>query len=228
LRYAALGFAVPVLLSAASGLRGTVVDPTGAVVVGSDVAVVAKPESMAVRSTTVDATGHFRIDGLNAGEYALKISQQGFETRVIGPFRLSEGEVLDFGSVMLKLGPVPNCTHLPTVASRPAKHASLEGRVIEPDSKDVVSGARVRLSDGRGRIRTAFTDERGAFKFSNPTAGRYRLQVSRRGYRDFIVNEVEIRAGQASMFEDSLELVHCPKGDECSPNREVGTTAICL
>ena len=75
------------LLAAAAwgqaSLRGTVTDPTGAVVRGAS-AVLTRTDAFAQTSTTTDAVGEFQFSGLTSGPYELRVEAKGFKifTRV--------------------------------------------------------------------------------------------------------------------------------------------------
>jgi uncharacterized protein YfaS (alpha-2-macroglobulin family) len=58
---------------------GTVTDPSGAVVPGSDVQL-RSVASGKIRSATTDASGRFSFSGLPTGDYIVQVSQMGFKT----------------------------------------------------------------------------------------------------------------------------------------------------
>ncbi|MEQ1870568.1 MAG: TonB-dependent receptor [Vicinamibacterales bacterium] len=72
-----------------ASLRGTVVDPLGAVVVGARVE--ALRDGAAVRETTTGADGKFLIEGLAEGRYVVAATAGGFERRVSDPVWLGDG-----------------------------------------------------------------------------------------------------------------------------------------
>ena len=71
----------PALAQSAStgALAGTVTDPSGAVLVGANVAAT-NTGTGAARSTTTDANGAYKLSLLPPGEYRVKFSAQGFKT----------------------------------------------------------------------------------------------------------------------------------------------------
>lgn len=89
LRYFLISFLV--LLVAAIGawaqnagsLQGTVLDPTGANVVGASVKLI-DVATNAPRATTTDASGGYSFVQINPGAYKLEVSKDGFKTHVEG------------------------------------------------------------------------------------------------------------------------------------------------
>jgi hypothetical protein len=62
-------------------LQGRVMDPSGAVIPGASVSVQQLPRSSA-KTTMTDGAGHYRIDGLAAGDYRLTSAAPGFQAAV--------------------------------------------------------------------------------------------------------------------------------------------------
>src|SRR5436309_10116738 len=60
-------------------VRGTVTDPTGAVLPGVSVAII-NPGTGAARETATDARGGYLVAGLFPGTYELKVELSGFKT----------------------------------------------------------------------------------------------------------------------------------------------------
>jgi hypothetical protein len=85
--YRRLAIAATVILIAAAGLAraapasaisGSVKDPSGAPVAGAMVEFQAVPSGGSPKSVSTDATGAFRIPGLAAGHYRIRVAQPGF------------------------------------------------------------------------------------------------------------------------------------------------------
>ena len=62
-----------------SSIAGLITDPTGAVVSGATIQAT-DPATGITRSTVSDSSGLYSLGGLNAGDYALKVTAPGFET----------------------------------------------------------------------------------------------------------------------------------------------------
>ncbi len=67
--------------TATGTIQGTVFDPSQAVVTGADVAITRKATGE-TRTVSSDASGNYRFDLLSAGTYTVKVSKQGFSSRV--------------------------------------------------------------------------------------------------------------------------------------------------
>ena len=65
--------------TATASLQGAVTDKSQAVIAGADVTVTNKATG-AVRTTKTDATGEYRLEGLSAGVYDVKVSAKGFSS----------------------------------------------------------------------------------------------------------------------------------------------------
>ena len=61
-------------------VRGTVVDPQGAIVSGANIRLLRDNDQVAQAPT--DARGEFRFDSLPEGRYQVEVTAAGFETRV--------------------------------------------------------------------------------------------------------------------------------------------------
>ncbi len=77
-----LSLLVPVSLTAQThraSVRGTITDPSGAVIAGAGVSVT-RLETGEVRTTTTNGNGEYAISSLPAGEYEIKVNATGFGT----------------------------------------------------------------------------------------------------------------------------------------------------
>lgn len=83
-----------------ASLRGTVTDPSGALVRGAS-AVVTRLDTFVQTSTTTDAVGEFEFAGLPAGGYELRIEAKGFKTFVRAGLNLAGAARVD---IALELG----------------------------------------------------------------------------------------------------------------------------
>lgn len=83
-------------------VRGTVTDPSGAVVAGAKVAVTNVSTSVVTRTVT-DPSGLYNFQFLNLGDYTVTVSASGFTTSSIGPFRLQIDQIAQI-NVQLKVG----------------------------------------------------------------------------------------------------------------------------
>ncbi|HEV2494013.1 MAG TPA: TonB-dependent receptor [Terriglobia bacterium] len=75
-----------------STLRGTVTDPSGAVVPQAKVTVEEVGTGITARSVTTDAQGNYEVPALKEATYRLRVEAKGFETSVISDIHLAGNE----------------------------------------------------------------------------------------------------------------------------------------
>lgn len=93
-------FCIVLLLSGAAAVaqtitgsvRGTVTDPSGAVVAGAKVTVT-NVDTGVTSQTVSDPSGLYNFQFLNLGNYTVTVSASGFDTSSIGPFRLQIDQI---------------------------------------------------------------------------------------------------------------------------------------
>ena len=73
-------------------IRGTVTDPSGAIVSGATVTATNIASGVAT-ATKTNATGEYSIRFLQIGQYKVKVAAAGFETASYGPFPLEIDQV---------------------------------------------------------------------------------------------------------------------------------------
>src|SRR5580698_3974675 len=73
--------------STTGAISGTVTDSTGAIVVGAGITVVNTATGVTYHSAT-DNLGSYRVTQLPPGTYTMEISNTGFETQNLQPFKL--------------------------------------------------------------------------------------------------------------------------------------------
>ena len=87
-----------------STIRGTVVDPTGAVIANAEITLVHQ-ETNAKRTTPTNRNGDFELAGLDPGTYRVSVTSAGFKTAVVENVILEIGEVRRL-NVALEVGAV--------------------------------------------------------------------------------------------------------------------------
>src|SRR5262245_13597962 len=75
------------------GVKGTVVDPTGAVIPGAIVS--ARDAAGKTRSATADGTGNYALNGLPSGSYAITGSAKGFAKFQKPGFQVEPGKIVN-------------------------------------------------------------------------------------------------------------------------------------
>lgn len=212
-------------------LIGTVVDPSGAVVVGASVSLRLKGEFVPGRSSLSDPAGRFEFQHLAAGTWILTVQAYGFLTRRLTQTLATDKEVklLD---IRLDLAPIGPCEA--TYRTRPdirfekfAGGAALTGVVGQHNGRPGIAGARVALTSS-ARSYFVRTDRSGKFRFLNLQPGLYTLTVSAQGFQGFLLDAVEVKPGNTTVVADLLSLWECPIEIRCSPARTVERINLCL
>src|SRR6266850_1737476 len=80
-------------------IRGTVLDPQGLAIAGAEIALSTLMLASETKVTS-DATGRYRIPGLPAGAYNLRVSKPGFTTQVFEALTVTVNRVLIFDAVL--------------------------------------------------------------------------------------------------------------------------------
>ena len=108
-------------------LEGTVTDPTGGVIVGAQVKVVAADTRLA-QELPSNSKGYYRFPGLAVGTYTVTVSNAGFKTKVV------EGVVLRIGQtrtldVRLEVGTITEKVEV-TATNAPSDRSSAEAAAV--------------------------------------------------------------------------------------------------
>jgi hypothetical protein len=116
-----------------------------------------------------------------------------------------------------------------TLEQATGQATSLAGTVMEPQ-QILLSGVRISLQSVAHRDHPIVTqiDDDGRFLFRDLKPGLYRLRAVRPGCSDFIIDSIEVKPAHRTRIEDPLEMLLCPSGVRCQPNRQVHHPAICL
>jgi len=82
--------------------------------------------------------------------------------------------------------------------------AELQGRLVDPTGRPVISAFIIVTSQDTALIRAATSDDSGEFKFSSLPVGSYSLQVKADGYVDFRAHDVRANIGKVVRLDISL------------------------
>ncbi|PYX84720.1 MAG: hypothetical protein DMG70_05715 [Acidobacteria bacterium] len=82
--------------------------------------------------------------------------------------------------------------------------ADLQGRLVDPTGRPVISAFIIITSQDTALIRAATSDDSGEFKFSSLPVGSYSLQVKADGYVDFRAHDVRANIGKVVRLDISL------------------------
>ncbi len=210
-------------------LHGTVIVPSGLAVPDATVSVSGPGGT---KTATTNQVGQYVIEGLGAGNYALKVKSSGFEVFDIG-VAVTATDNREVDAVLTLLPPPPQTpavTEAPAAApespasaesqktapqtSQPAAATQQAISVTAPKGKSavyglatdptgaVLPGASATVS-GPGGSSTASADARGQYTFNDLTPGQYKLKVSSAGFADF-QTDVTLTANQALEIDASL------------------------
>jgi hypothetical protein len=215
-------------------IEGRVVDPTGAVVPFVDVDLKIPGKFTPVDEARTDATGRFGFAAVAPGTYELLVSAAGFE-RHGESVRVIEGQETEVPKIALRVGEIAKCgpgpLGPPTISSQAinSSEAELYGSVGGM-SGWFVAQVRVSLSpiDKNSRPTTIVTGPDSSFSFTGIAPGIYTLRATRKGYSDFVIDRLELKAGQRMDIIEPLEMLDCLEGFRCEPNRQVHTSVLCL
>jgi hypothetical protein len=140
-----------------------------------------------VFQTKSSSNGRFRFQGVPGGTYDLEFAAAGIIKQKVS-IDVSNGSAQSF-TIALNVSSQPNmdyCGPHPSISydSPDLKNLKLTGVVRAYESHRPIARAELvlwRENDTQMRA-TAVADGKGSFKFASLPAGRYHLQVSRRGY----------------------------------------------
>jgi hypothetical protein len=140
-----------------------------------------------VFQTKSSTNGQFRFEGVPRGTYDLEFAGAAFVKQRVS-IDLSNGSAQAL-SVVLNISSQPNmdyCGPHPSIRydSPDLNNLKLTGVVRAYESRRPLARAELTLwrDDDTQMESTAVADGKGKFKFDSLPAGRYHLQVSRRGY----------------------------------------------
>jgi hypothetical protein len=100
-------------------------------------------------------------------------------------------------------------------------YGTLTGNVSDPSSA-AVPNARVEALDvGTGVVRSANTDDRGTYLFSNVQTGTFRVTVSSKAFKTFVENNVAVTANQVRRVDVQLQIAQTTETVEISADAVV-------
>jgi hypothetical protein len=137
-----------------------------------------------VLQTKADRSGHFWLHNVPDGIYELEVAAAGYKTKTIELLKLSGGSSLSY-AVALEIKN-PGCDPLDSISYEPNEapgNGLVEGVVVDAGSAGKpLAGVEVRLFHTSDKPTIHKTNERGEFRFSVYTPGRYFIQIVRPGY----------------------------------------------
>ena len=210
-------------------LHGTVIVPSGLAVPDASVTVSGPGGS---KTATTNQAGQYLIEGLGAGNYAIKIKAAGFEAFDVS-LAVTASDNREVDAVLTMLPPPPPAPavtetpaasqeapvaaqpeKVPTKASQsiaavpqaasvtPAKGKAALYGLATDPTGAVLPGAAASVSGPGGSV-SATADARGQYTFNGLAPGQYKLKVSAPGFADF-QTDVTLPADQGLEIDASL------------------------
>jgi len=145
--------------------------------------------------------GSFEYTGVTAGEYIVHVGAPSFAAATLDGIVVREGETVDLGEVLLEVG------------------GMITGQIVDPETGDPISQARVQIVQGTSRFLkgggdtraknrpTQISDTEGFFSFTNLRGGNLSLRVTKSGYSSQVFEGINPDVGSTSK-ELRLELSH--------------------
>lgn len=100
---------------------------------------------------------------------------------------------------------------LGVMAGGPIQAQQLRGRVTDADTRTAVVSAQVELLDKSTKpLASVLTDPMGQFMIVGPRAGRFRLRITRLGYQETLVPEIELMGGETVEAELRIAVAAIP------------------
>jgi hypothetical protein len=110
-----------------ASLEGTVTDPSGAVIGGASVRILATQTSLSQQRAT-NPNGEYRFPGIANGEYTVAVSNSGFKTKVIADVFLEVGQTRTL-DVVLQIGDASEEVEV-VAGLGPAERSSAEAAIV--------------------------------------------------------------------------------------------------
>jgi hypothetical protein len=110
-----------------ASLEGTVTDPSGAVISGASVRILAKQTSLSQQRAT-NPSGEYRFPGIANGEYTVSVSNSGFKSKVIADVFLEVGQTRTL-DVVLQIGDASEEVEV-VAGLGPAERSSAEAAIV--------------------------------------------------------------------------------------------------
>lgn len=93
----------------------------------------------------------------------------------------------------------------------PLQAQQLRGRVTDADTRAPIGSAQVELLDKSPKpLATVLTDQSGGFMIVGPRPGRFRVRITRLGYQESIVPDIELLGGETVDAELSIAAAAIP------------------
>lgn len=176
---------IPVLAQSTATLRGTVTDPSGAVM--SNVKLVVRNQATSVeRTTQTDDNGNYQVAGLTVGLYRVEVQAQGFETQAVTNLKLDVDQTV-VRNFQLRVGGVME--EIDVLGGAPVVESTTitVGHVIEQKTVQEIPLNGRRFVDLGLLIPGSVTPPQNGF-LTAPLRGQGSFQFNTAGNREDTVN----------------------------------------
>lgn len=143
------------------------------------------PTANAPRMLQLGSAGQFSVNDLVAGRYRMTVTAPGYEVRR-REVELTPGERLDLGPMLLAAG------------------RAVEGRVVDAETEEGISGAEIRIVEPPGAA-LAESDAKGEFEFATASDQSVTLRVEAEGYASVSLKLTPARLRAEEPLEIALE-----------------------
>ena len=169
-----------------------------------------------------DLAGHYRLDGISAGEYVFQVRSAGFKTYEIKSVQIAARQRLRIPDTALRVAdlcgrPLPreSVRMLPGTSDlgslKGAVYLNVPFLLLSPFTRTTVT----LVCDGGRVCRSTRVSLLGRFEFRDLPTGWYGLGASRRGFYPVEGNDVPASAGLEQVYAP-FGLDKCPNGN-CDP-----------
>ncbi len=198
------------LISAQEGasLHGTVIVPSGSPV---QQAIVTVEGTGGGQTATTNEAGHYNMNGLNRGNYTVRITAAGYQEFVVSMV-LGNGDSKEIDAVLMSAPPAPEApASTPSGTETPSSgqpqgaaqatveqkgSAGLSGVITDPTGA-VIAGATVTVTGPSG-TKTVTSDGRGQYVVSGIAPGTYKVKITAENFAPF---ETDVTLGADQKLE---------------------------
>lgn len=133
-------------------------------------------------TTSSDSDGRFILADVYPGTYSVTLTRTGYADASRTAVKVESGNIVSLGTIALA-----------------SEFGSLTGRIVDPDGNPV-SGVSVMIGD----VATVTTRDTGIFEKSGLAVGTYSLSISKYGYNNKTVENIEIQSSQTTELAESI------------------------
>ncbi len=183
---------------AAPSVRGTLTDEGSGIPLATGFVALYGPDGDQLLSVFTDEKGRYSLPAPGAGSYRVRAERFGYHPQEKGPFTLQATVEL---TVDFQLSPSPLLLDSILVSVRRQSQALrageqlVYGRLLDDGSGGAIPQGLVRVLGASGSAAATLTDDDGLFWLVIPSAGTYRLQAERLGYRGSTGPELYLMLG---------------------------------